>query len=389
MVILVLGLSVNLFGQTDKVVGEWLLTTVKVEENVYEPYYILNFKVDGKMETMGMEVGSWKYNKDDHTIVMESTIDKDFNGAVVVQKLTKKELVVKKENAVLFYTKIDSVKVRHANSNAVFLGVWKFENEMNEIRYVKFELPDVLTVVSVFDGGNSKMNGTWMYLPKEKSIIVLAFTRFMDGKSKLIMDEDSVLNLVGKDQSNKAIRIDVSGNVVEPLNFTYEDVENSEEGEIPAEWHSLYSMVNYLKDVDHLTYRQGFLYPTVGVFHNSTLVLEYDVNTDEERISTYYLQVNGDDTLQYKESVRDNYSHNMFYPEERTYPFRVVKEETITVPAGTFNCLVIEGIGYFEERIKYWMIIDQPGVYARMIKTKEEFGKDEYRVQELMKIDLK
>ncbi len=61
-------------------------------------------------------------------------------------------------------------------------------------------------------------------------------------------------------------------------------------------------------------------------------------------------------------------------------------EQMLKVPASTFKCTVIEGIDG-EARIKYWMINDLPGVYAKTIcESVDPFGDTEYVVKELTKI---
>ena len=387
IVLLILAISSSLIGQSNKIEGEWMLTTVKVEEKVYEPYYIINYRSDGVMVTMGIEVGSWKYNKAEHSIVTESPLEKEFSGVNLIQKLSKTEMVVKKGEAILYYIKIDSLKIASNNAKAKFLGVWKFENEMNEIRYVKFDLPDVLTVLSLFDGGSSKTSGTWMYSPRKKSIQVLARTHFMDGKSDLTMDGTAKMSLIGKEKNNKAERVDVSKILIENLNFTSQEVENSGEGEIPAKWQSAHSKALYLSKVNRLVYNDQVYHPSVGVFNTKALV--FDVIVENETVSTNLRYVNGQDTMQFGEMVLDQYSNNRFYPVEEPYLFRVLATETITVPAGEFNCVVIEAIGDSNERLKYWMIIDQPGIYAKMIKISEEMEVEVYRTQELLKLELK
>ncbi len=46
---------------------------------------------------------------------------------------------------------------------------------------------------------------------------------------------------------------------------------------------------------------------------------------------------------------------------------KLVKRESVTVPAGTFECVVVELEGFFGAHRTVWMIADKPGVYAQVI----------------------
>jgi hypothetical protein len=46
--------------------------------------------------------------------------------------------------------------------------------------------------------------------------------------------------------------------------------------------------------------------------------------------------------------------------------------ETLTVPAGEFDCIVADLKGFFGNRKKVWMVIDKPGVYAKVVELPNE-----------------
>ena len=50
----------------------------------------------------------------------------------------------------------------------------------------------------------------------------------------------------------------------------------------------------------------------------------------------------------------------------------LVKREKVTVPAGEFDCVVAEIKGFFGNRKTVWMIIDKPGVYAKVLELHNE-----------------
>jgi len=56
-----------------------------------------------------------------------------------------------------------------------------------------------------------------------------------------------------------------------------------------------------------------------------------------------------------------------FYPADELDPFRVVGVEKIMTVLGERTCTIIEGFDSYDNKIKYWMINDKPGVFAKII----------------------
>jgi hypothetical protein len=50
----------------------------------------------------------------------------------------------------------------------------------------------------------------------------------------------------------------------------------------------------------------------------------------------------------------------------------LVKREKVTVPAGEFDCVVVELQGFFGNRKTLWLIPDKPGVYAKVHEHRNE-----------------
>ena len=65
----------------------------------------------------------------------------------------------------------------------------------------------------------------------------------------------------------------------------------------------------------------------------------------------------------------------------------LIGQETVTVPAGTFICNVVEGMRG-DKMYRFWMLMDKPGVYAKIIEEGEDiFGDSEYIVTELVALE--
>ncbi len=46
---------------------------------------------------------------------------------------------------------------------------------------------------------------------------------------------------------------------------------------------------------------------------------------------------------------------------------KLVRTESVTVPAGSFDCVVVELEGFFGAHRTVWMVRDKPGVYAQVV----------------------
>ena len=66
--------------QEPGIAGSWLLERAEADGEIQEPYFVSEFQNDGTMLIMGMEVGTWKFNKKSNSIVMQSDFDEDFSG---------------------------------------------------------------------------------------------------------------------------------------------------------------------------------------------------------------------------------------------------------------------------------------------------------------------
>ena len=371
--------------QNEKIIGSWLLTKVEVSDKIHEPFYITNFKSNGTLEMMGIKAGTWEFDKKANKIVMKSELDKDFNGDNSIVSISNKELIVIKDTAKLYYTKVNLEDIEKDNAASGLIGDWKLKNDLDETQLLKIELPDTCVLIKVGYGHTTTTTGTWIYNSKEKSVLFVVRSRFLKGKSnvkeisenKFILDKNGIEIIADKETST---------NTIERLTFSYEDF--PEESTENSPWQDFDALLNVLKTVKHLKYKQGKLINGTSSFSYNTLLSKINVNLDKRSISLKNLSITQNDTLQYSESVKGylNNEYNNFFPQEEPSPFRIVKTETITVPAGTFNCKVIEGLDG-DTKIKYWMILDKPGIYAKIIREEvDPFDEVEYLIIELEEI---
>lgn len=380
--------------QTKKLIGSWLMTRVEVDGDIHEPYFITDFKENGKVEAMGMDAGTWKYDKANHSLIMESELDKDFNGEGKILKLNKTELVISKDGAKIYYQKIEMENVVSDNTESKLEGTWKIGNSenTNTTSILKMELPDSFVLVETGDGSTSTTKGTWMYNAKGETVIFIGFSHLLRGKNTLVSHSEDKFVLNNNGNTITALKENVEEAKIERLTFGDEDFydENGEykyyDDEYKLPWQDAYGMIMSLVNVKHLVYDYATLIEGTDAFQNKTLTANVNANGQEGALSIDYI-FNGYDNYNLPEDTQlppNTEYTNLLYPLNGD-TFRIVGTEPLTTAAGTFDCTLIEAIGDFEIKLKLWMITDKPGIYAKIIQDKPgSFG--HYAIYELQEI---
>ncbi len=377
----------GVFAQKQKIIGSWMMTKAETNNGVKEPYFITDFNADGTMVVMGMKVGTWQYDKKQKAILATSKVDKDFNGVSKIEKLTKKEMVVKKGDNRFYYTKVNRDEVVANNNKSNLTGAWKLHPDEYSTMFLRFSAPDSLVVVITGDGSVETSHDSWVYNPKDNSLIVIGFSKEMRGKNNIKSFSDSLLVLERKGTTLTAKKIDDKNNKVEKLTFVYDDFpEEYTDDQLP--WRDFDAMVDYLSGVKKIVYRHGVLMPDVNVFDYQTYYSEIKVDPQKPSVNFTNFSIENGTANQYSEKHKGGLSgmYNYFFPLEELSPFRIAGKETVTVPAGTFKCTVVEGLDG-DTKVKLWMIDDKPGVYAKKIRQGDNFGTMEYSVEELESIE--
>ena len=382
--------------QKEKIVGNWLVTKVVVENRIINPYQVMNYSEDGKMITMGIEVGTWEYNKKNHSIITQSEFDKDFNGENKILKLSDRELIVLKDGAKVFYDKIELNQVSKENTNSGLMGSWRLNNEENPdtVHILTFTSPINFVLITKDYGSQSKSKGTWIFNKKDKTVILIGYSmEHFKGLNKVIHLSDNQISLENKDVTYVFTKEKNQANTIEHLTFSQEDFFNENEDfkyyddEEKLPWNSWSEMKPNIINVKQLVYTYSSLIPDTTSFESKTLTANVDVNMDEEG---YYIDnvfigfdsYNVPEDTEFPIILFDGY--NKLYPLEDA-SFRIQGEETITTPAGTFNCTLVEAVKG-DVRQKLWLISDKLGVYAKIIEEDpaENFG--HYYIYELQEI---
>ncbi len=382
--------------QKSKLIGSWLVTKVEADGEIQEPYQVTEFTAEGKMGMMGMEVASWKYNKKTNSIEMESDFDKDFSGVAKILKLNTDELIFVKDDVKVFYQKLDENKIAANNKISGVIGTWVFKGEPYPYAntYLTFKEPDEFTMIQKQEGMESSSKGTWIFDKQKMSLIMIGLRGedMLKGENKVVKIDNETIELENHGKVFNANK--KAGNAVEIEHLTFtEDDFYTEDGdykyyddEEKLPWQDPMMMMMSLVNVKHLLYKYSVLVENAGVFEDIILTADVVSNPQEQELSIDNIFY-GYDRYNLPEDTalpsNDNYDHILYPDEENT--FRLAGSEEITTPAGTFDCAVVEVVTTREARKKLWMIIDKPGVYAKIIEDKPgTFGY--YNIYELQAI---
>ncbi len=373
--------------QSEKISGSWLMTKVEKGGEPQEIYDPTDFAEDGNLMIFGMPLGTWKYQKKGNLIEMKSDMEKEFNGDWPIDKLDKDEMILAKDDVKIYYSRLYPEKIKEANGASGLIGIWKYADAEHETNLLKFEAPNTFVLKSISGLETSTSQGEWMFDPSDNSLLITGFAYNIRGKNKIVKLNDNELEFTHEGQSIKAAKENPSGNKIERLTFVYEDFpEEFDPYEIvPGKWQDLGELVSYLSTVEYLEYSYGTLIEDFGVFGYEPVLEKVEANTEKNEVMFTFLSIFQGDTMQTGQKFKDHLSesYNPFFPDEEPSVYRFLGTQTVTVAAGTFECAVIDGVDG-EDKVKFWMINDKPGVYARIIREGENsFGDLEYELFEL------
>ena len=385
--------SFSIKAQNPNLVGSWIITKVESANNTEYPFKIIEFAKGGKILMKGKLVATWRYNSKRNEIKMRSNVELDFNGINKIVSSTNKEFVLEKESVKTTYLKLDFNEIAKENEMSKLIGTWKLENDFEETQLLKMELPDTfsLTTTSLIGKLKSTINGTWVYNSKEIAITFIGESKLLRGKSILKEQSENtfILNKSGKEITAKKEKIaakDISSTSLERLTFNINNFPARPNESSP--WSDFDSLLLKLEHVNYLKYKRSKFIPSTKSFKEDILLSKITINKERKSITLDNLIITEKDTLQDAESFKGGQLNmkNDFFPQEDLGPFRVIATETIKVVAGEFECKVVEGF-YGEAKLKYWMIIDKPGVYAKVIRENINiFDKLDYLILELIEL---
>ena len=383
--------------QEPGIAGSWLLERAEADGEIQEPYFVSEFQNDGTMLIMGMEVGTWKFNKKSNSIVMQSDFDEDFSGEMRILNLTEKALETNKDGAKLFYLRIDQAEITAGNKNSGLFGTWELksfpEPELNTL--LIFKEPDLITIIDKGEGYEGRNSGTWIFNEPDRSLVMIGLLggNSFNGENKVLAVDEEMLTLENKGNVLKAKRKMSNPLKIEQLTFTWEDFftddgdykYENEAGNLP--WANWSEMKTGLLNVKELVYSYSTLNEGTETFDSKLLRANVEANLEEEGYSIDFIFY-GYDSFNPPDDTRippnPSYDIDLYPLNENIY--RIAGSEQITTPAGTFDCTVIEAIGDSELLKTRWMINDRLGIYARIIEVDPDENFGHYVIYELQEI---
>jgi len=385
--------------QKSKLVGSWLMTLAEVNGELEKPFFVTEFKEDGKMLVMGMDAGTWEYNKSNNSIVLKSELDKDFNGEGKIVTISEKKLVVDKGGAKLSYKRVVTAEIVKANKNSGLWGMWEFKDVpySGANTLVTFTEPDEFKMIQKEEGMTSNSGGTWIF-DKQNNVIIMIGLRSEDtfhGENKILKIDDETIELENNGTVFKGTKKAQNSTKIERLTFTEDDF-YTEDGDYKyyddaqkLPWYNWAEIESNLLNVKQLVYKYSTLINGTEAFESKILTADVNATLEEEGFTIDNIFVGYD---------RYNLPEDSEFPENNEfskalYPltddiFRIVGNEQITTPAGTFNCVVVEVATFSDVLKKLWVITDKPGfgIYAKVIDENPDETWGHYYVYELQEI---
>lgn len=232
--------------------------------------------------------------------------------------------------------------------------------------------------------------GTWTYNKKKKMIVMTSeLDKDFNGEAKVIKvnkkelvykKDGATLSFIKLPKMKPAPKIEMEKPI---LSFEMEDLYDDEEGfDEKAEARKLpwriTAVVDYLKDKNEVVF-QVTSFPDSREADTWVISTKFNYNEIEETLDARdysYVQKDYIDMTENPisfDSFKENQEDFRFYPEDELDYYKVVSiNEILKTDIGTFECTVVEGYGGFQEKIQYWMVNNQPGVFAKIIKVKEQ-----------------
>jgi len=382
----------------NKIVGDWFLEKMERKGETNFVGQLVEFNKNGIFYIQDMVFGTWNYNESSKKIIVDN---KDFKGEYSFSQPNKNELVLNLDEDNMYFSKIDKQKIINENKASGLMGTWEFKDVpyAGATTFISFKEPDEFTIIQKEEGMSSRFGGVWMFNKKEISLTMVGLRGgdAFNGENKILKIDGETIELENQETIYKGTKKVEKPQTIERLTFSNEDFYNEDgdykyyDDEQKLPWNDSYKMMIDLANVKQLVYNYSTLISGTNSFEVKTLTANVVANVEEETLSIDNI-FKGYDSYNLPDDTAmptNNYDqYNKLFPlEEDT--FRVVGEEEITVTAGTFNCSVIEATGSFDENIKLWMIIDKPGILAKVIKDNldESFG--HYYLYELQEIKLK
>jgi len=372
------------FAQNKSVQGDWLVTRLQNAGKTGTPYIIQSFKADGKMLFRDYEIGTWKQSG--NALHLQSKMYPVFNGDFKIIKADSNRLIIKSKQTEASLIKYDITQLQSDKQYQNLTAAWKFGGTDTNILHLR---PNgKYTLLSIGTDMNMSSKGNWYFIPGN-TFVLQGNPDFLSGKDSIVQQGKDYMEVINHETHYQLEKMP-EHKPIEHLTFKEEDFseENVDAEKLP--WREFAYMQDYLSKVKTLRYNKYDYYSDVDAFVTTEVFTEIKKNEKSIQFADYWYP--NEEAVKLSETVKGylQNAYNDFFPQKDLDYYRVINtQEKISVPAGTFICTFVEGMTG-DDKYRYWMINDKPGVFARIIKENDgQFGNAFYQKYELTEIITK
>jgi hypothetical protein len=386
----VVAFSLSLTAGNFSINGTWLLTNVKQGNKTQDVYFVLNFAENNILKINQNPIGKWNFNSQKQTISITSNVIKDIEGNYSLKNKNNKQITLSNDKLTIYLTKYDYDKVVSENKKSKLDGTWVISSNKTHT-LLTLNIPDAFEIIEKEAiGVTSKVTGNWIFNSKNNSLILTTQNSDYKGLYNIIDKNKSLFTAKHNNKKLTFTKLKQPEITVERLQWEDDDF-YTEDGDFKYENDIYKYPFNNSEEID-FTYENisKLIYNYYKLLDNGktfeTKEVTTAINSDSGNTPNIENIFNGEEQDKTQLVKFDEFKY-IFPVNCRVFKFN--GEEQITVPAGTFNCIVIEGMDNFDEKIKIWMTQDKPGIPIKIIKDLNEEPFGHYYVFELKEIKPK
>jgi len=209
-IVFVMLLSVSLASaKGPKIIGSWMSEKVVVNGTDHQMYMPMIFEEDNDMISNDEVFGVWRYNKKSNALNITSFLNTKFNGDWEIVEASREKLILKMGDIEWHFFKYDETAIATSNASSGLSGDWILESRkaLNSDDTEDEELPKItisfkgsnFSIKEESDGYSSSSKGTWIYKPKQNTILFLAGRRdLLVGDAKITKHDENTLSFENK-----------------------------------------------------------------------------------------------------------------------------------------------------------------------------------------------
>ncbi len=349
-------------GQTKPVTGNWLLTLVETGQKTDQPYIINRFDANGDISIYGTKIAVFTRRNQD--IDLNSERFKIYNGRFLILKLTDRQLVLGGNGATLYYKKAyDPTQNNPAYQNLI--GTWLMRGTMPT--YVRFEADNKFVMLNMEENGNVTTKGSWLFIPSEKTFVVLADVNVLKKKDSILQINQDYMEIL-----NKGIKYQLEKQPtvlsVHYLQINEDALTEPTVGQSGLPWTNDALRI-FVPTIKNLHYKRSAYHPEVKTFSQDDISVDIIVNEKKQTIKFLAYKEIEEERIPFITRIKGPLieSYNRFFPQKELNQYAIIdRKRPWKFEGKTYECTVVNGI-IGDDQYQYWMINSMPGVFAKII----------------------